>query len=518
MKNNILFLFLIGNISTAFSQNVYSITEFGAKGDDATINTIAIQQAIDKCAAEGGGQVYIPRGIFLSGTITLKSNITLYLSEAATLKGIAATAPFSRNAFIYAEGQEHIAVTGPGKIYGQGEAKVFADDPATGVNTIKGRPMAISFLHCSDIRLKEFTIKNSASWGIKLKECELITVDGISIFSYVVGNNDGIDMIDCNTVKLSNSTFNCGDDAICMKSESKTGVKNVVITNCIAKSGSNAIKMGTAGIGGFEDITISNCALSDTRLSGIAIEMVDGGNINRVTVSNITMHNVNGGLFIKLGKRNGDKPGTLKNIIVSGMIADGIGDWRPDTTASYFKRNHDTKIGMSIVGQPGYLIENILLSNIYLQFAGGGTEADGKRIMPDKPESYPEYNNFGITPAYGMNLKHIKNIQLNGICLDYAKDDGRPALFMEDIEGADISLLRAKIADSAITLIRSKDIRGLYLHDPKPFKSISPLYISFEGIAEDITIMNNGVQKTSSLYNVKEIADTKAIQIINPAK
>jgi hypothetical protein len=375
--------------------------------------------------------------------------------------------------------------------------------------------MAISFLHCRDIKLKEFTILNSASWDIKLKECSFITVDDITIDSKVIGNNDGIDIVDCHNVRLSNSYFDCGDDAICLKSESTTGVKNVVITNCIAKSQSNAIKLGTGSRGAFEDITISNCALSDTRLSGIAIEMVDGGNINRIAISNITMHNVNGSLFIKLGKRNGPTPGTLKNITVSGIVADGIGEWKPDTTAFYHKRSHDSRIGMSIVGHPGYLIENIIISNVYLQFAGGGTLTDAKRVMPDRPEAYPEYNNFGVTPAYGINLKHIRNIQLNTIRLDYVKEDQRPAVFMEDIEDADISLLSAKVSEEATALIRSKDIRGLYLRDPKSSKPVKPLYITFEGIAENITIMSTGDQKINAIYNVKEVANSKEIRVIN---
>lgn len=483
MRTVLLLFIFFATVSIASSQKLYSIADFGAKGDDKTINTSFIQAAIDKCTADGGGQVFFPKGTFLSGTIFLKSNVTLYLSESAVLKGIAATEPFSRNAFIYAERQDNIAVAGPGKIYGQGEAKVFADDPATGTNGVRGRPMAISFLYCNNIRLKEFTIANSASWACKLKECGLISVDDIKIFSYVVGNNDGIDIVDCNNVRLANSIFNCGDDAICMKSETKTGVKNVTITNCIASSGSNAIKMGTGSVGSFEDITISNCALSNTRLSGIAIEMVDGGHINRIAVSNITMHNVNGSVFVKLGKRKGDQPGSLKNIVISGIVADGIGEWRPDTTVAYFKRHHDSRIGMSIVGHPGYLIENIILSNIYLQFAGGGTAEDAKRTLPIRAEAYPEYNNFGVTPAYGINLKHIRNIQLSNIRLDYIKEDLRPAVFMEDIEDADITLLRAKISKEAAALIRTKDVRGLYIHDPKS-KSITTAYIQSEGVAE----------------------------------
>jgi len=189
-----------------------------------------------------------------------------------------------------------------------------------------------------------------------------------------------------------------------------------------------------------------------------------------------------------------------------------------DTTVAYFKKHHDPKIGMSITGQPGYLIENVTLSNIYLQFAGGGTLSDAKRVMPDKPESYPEYNNYGVTPAYGINLKHIKNIQLNGIRLDFLKEDARPAVFMENVQDADISLLRAKLTDDAVAMIRSKDTRGLYLHDPKPLKTKKPLYIAFEGITEDITIMGDGEQKLNSIFNVNEVAGTKEIHVINHYK
>jgi hypothetical protein len=170
---------------------------------------------------------------------------------------------------------------------------------------------------------------------------------------------------------------------------------------------------------------------------------------------------------------------------------------------------------MSIVGQPGYLVENVIVSNISLQFAGGGTIADAKRQMPDRPEAYPEYNNYGVTPAYGINLKHIKNIQLNTIRLSYARDDARPALFMEDVEEADISLFRAKIGKEATALIRSKDIRGLYLHDPKPSALTGALYITFEGVAKDITIMSDGLQKIDTIYNSKDVAGNKEIRVIN---
>lgn len=518
MKNLTILVAFVLQYSFSFSQAVYNITDFGAKADDKTNNTTAIQKAIDKCSANGGGRVVIPGGIFLSATIALKNNVTLYLAESAVLKGIASMDIYTRSAFIYASGQDQIGVTGPGKIYGQGENKVFGNiDPAKVVNENKGRPMAISFFKCKSVKLKEFSITNSASWDIKLKECEDITVDDINIRSKVVGNNDGIDIIDCQNVRLANSFFDCGDDAICFKSESKVGVKNVVVANCVITSQSNAIKFGTGSVGAFENVTVSNCTIYDTRLSGVAIEMVDGGIINRINISNITMHRVNGAVLVKLGKRKGGA-GVLRNVAISNIIADGIGEWKADTTASYFKKTFDPRIGMSIVGVEGSIVQNVLLNNIYLQFAGGGTLDDAKRIMPDRAEAYPEYNNFGVTPAYGINVRHVDGIQLNGIRIEYIKRDDRPALFLEDVKNADINLLNANLSENAKALIRCKDVQYVYLHDAKPANVTTALYVNFEGKAEKITIMNNGCLKTNAVYNTSEFTSNKEIQIINAAQ
>ncbi|MFN3379632.1 MAG: glycosyl hydrolase family 28 protein, partial [Runella zeae] len=245
--------------------------------------------------------------------------------------------------------------------------------------------------------------------------CKNVTYDNVHLFSRVVGNNDGLDIVDCWNVVVSNSFFDCGDDCICPKSDSFMGVKNLVVTNCIIKSESNGIKCGTGSIGSFTDITISNCVIYDSRFAGIALEIVDGGTMERIAVNNITMHNVNGGIFVKIGQREGEKPGTIKNISFTNIIADGIGAWRPNTQTYYHKPSEGTKIGMSIVGQPGYCVENVTLSHIYMQFAGGGTLEDVARVMEDKPKVYPEYSNFGITSAYAFNVRHVKGIQFNNV-------------------------------------------------------------------------------------------------------
>jgi hypothetical protein len=170
------------------------------------------------------------------------------------------------------------------------------------------------------------------------------------------------------------------------------------------------------------------------------------------------MRKVNGSLFIKLGKRSGDHPGILRNVTISNLIADSIGLWKPDTVASYYKMAANPKIGISIVGQPGYRVEHITISNVSFQFAGGGEVADRKVVMEDKPEGYPEYTNFGVTPAYGLNLRHVQHIVLRDVQLSTIGEDARPAIFLEDAKQVHIDHLRAQISGKVNTFIRCKEV------------------------------------------------------------
>ena len=500
------------------AQTLFDVTKFGAKGDDRTINTVAIQRAIDECSANGGGNVFIPNGTFITGTVHLKNNVTLYLNEGAVLKGEGDMKAFSsagnnRGAMIYAFQQDNIAISGKGKINGNGNHPAFQSEEK--YDGLPNRPYTILLQECTNVRLKEFTLKNGTFWCIKLLQCNNVTVDDISVISRVVANNDGLDITDCFNTRVANCFFDCGDDAICPKSESPVGVKKLVITNCILTSESNGIKFGTASTGGFEDVAISNCHIYDTRLAGIALELVDGGVFDRIVINNITMHNVNGGLFIKLGHRRGNTPGILRNVMVSNLIADGIGLWQPDTTAFYFKPPKGSpKIGMCIAGQPGYLVENVTLQNIYMQFAGGGTQADAERIMEDMPQSYPEYNNFGITPAYAYNCRHVKNLRLNNLRFEFLKEDVRPALFFEDIEGLDISGFHADISGEASGFIRCKDIKDLFVHNCKPQQVNIPFFL-FEGKMDDVTIMNNDFRKVKKIYSFRNIVSEKEFEVKN---
>ncbi|MEL7589151.1 MAG: glycosyl hydrolase family 28 protein [Prolixibacteraceae bacterium] len=512
-------LFLLSASLAAFAQKSWNVVDFGAKGDGKTVNTQSIQKTIDACNREGGGTVVVPNGTFMSATIYLKSNVSLYLNDGAVLKGVADMNAYKQGyrnnyAFIYAEGQNNIAILGKGTIHGHGEHQVFqSDDPFNG---LKNRPNTIFFAQCTNIKFKDYTLRNGARWCTKLDDCTNVLADGVTVISNAVANNSAFEFDDCHAVRVANCFIDVGDDGICTKSYSGRGVKNVTITNCVIKSMANGLKLGAVSVGSFEDITVSNCTVYDSRFSGIAIFSVDGARIERVNFSNITMHNVNGGIFLKLGARQEytTHPGIIRNIIISNVIADGVGCWRPDTTQSYYKEAFDSRIGVGLAGQPGYRIENVQLNNIYMQFAGGGGKEHAAIVMADLPHTYPEYKNWGITPAYAFNCRHVKDVQFNNVRFDYIKEEKRPAIFFEDAEGIVLNHVYAKVDDEASAFFRCKDVTDMFIHSNKPQPVAAP-FLSFEGNVSDITIMNNDFHRIKQIFVVAEEKIKHEVRLMN---
>ncbi len=520
-----LLLFFVASFSMLNAEN-YNIKDFGAVADGKTLNTKAIQKAIDACAQNGGGQVVIPSGIFMSGTIKLKDNVAIYLEPSAVLLGSPEYEDYEwepygvkggskRRSLIHGRELKNVAVLGRGTVDGNGGHKNFqGKSPFNGIDGGL-RPFPISIANSTNVKIQDITIKDGAFWDMKIDVCNNVFIDGVTVRSRIVANNDGMDIVDCSNVVIANCDVDAGDDGICLKSNTTIGVKNVTITNCIIKSESNAIKLGVASRGGFENITISNCALYDTRLSGIALEMVEGGIMDRIAISNITMHNVNGSIFMKSGRKKGYSPTIFRNVIVSNVVADGIGCWRPDTSVYYHKKEHDQRIGITITGQADCIVENVTLSDIHLQFAGGGTAADAKRPFKDsKADGYPEYNNFGITPAYGINCQYVKNIRFNNVVLDYIEKDVRPAMFFQESENVTLNAIYAKVSDETKAYVRFINQQGAFILNCKPVSGKAP-FCSFEENAKNITIQNNDFSSIKGAYVKSEEISVKSIKMIN---
>ena len=471
------------------AEPVFDIRQYGAVGDGTTLNTAAIQQAIDACTEAGGGRVLIPNGTFLTGSILLKDNVSLYLAPSAVLLGSPEIKDY-RWSLVGARNASNVGIEGRGTINGNGDHENYRSEEK--YDGLRGRQHMIQFMNCKHVRLRDFQAINSMCWCVVVTNCDFASIDGLFVRTKVNANNDGIDITDCHDTRVSNCIIDSEDDGLCLKSSSDRMVKRLTITNCQIKSECNALKFGTASVGGFEDVTISNCIITDTRLSGIALEVVDGGRMDRITIDNITMNNVNGTILIKLGLRQGEKP-VLRNVSISNVIADGLGAYQPSEDAHFGNDVKDTRVGVGIMGQPGLPLENVVLRNMTLRFAGDCEEKDAKidDFTDRRPTGYPEYNtNFGITPAYGINCRHIDGLRLENITLSMAKPDARAAIHLQDVRAARLDGPRIQVSEQAPASVRIKDSNDVIVSGGKSQSNTVP-FISFEGTVQNISLLNN---------------------------
>jgi len=458
------------------TEGEYDITKYGAIADGKTLCTDAIQKAIDACSDNGGGVVCLPAGRFISGTIALRSGVTLNLLAGCTLLGStdlkdyppyvqafrSYTDNYTDKSLIYAEKVEHIAITGRGVIDGQG---------ATFEGPYKVRPYMIRIIECNDVTVQDVKIINSPMWVQHYLACEDVRIDGITVKSLVNHNNDGIDIDCCRRVTISNCNILSGDDAIVLKSTADPICRDVVVSNCVLSSRCNALKMGTESNGGFQNIVLSNCAIYDTRLAGVALEIVDGGIMDGVMVSNITMRNVGAPIFVRLGNRarpfkaNMKKPtiGKLRNVTINNIEATGAGP-----------------TGCAISGLPGAFIENLTLNNLRLFFSGGGTKAEADREVPEKANSYPEYSMFGRLPAYGLYCRHVRGLKLVNLQLGADKNDSRHAVVFEDVESGTIEGLESTFTQGSRSILGFKNISNIIIRACRP-PAGTDVFLQLEG-------------------------------------
>ena len=433
----------------------YNVRDFGAIGDGSALETHALQAAIDACAQAGGGTVLLPPGTYRAGTLFLKSHVTLSLENGATLRGSANlddypkripsvrsyTDEYTERSLLYGEGLENIAITGQGVIDGQG---------ARFKGSYKVRPYLIRMIACRNVCVKDITLKDSPMWVQHYLACDGVYIDGIRVQSRCNGNNDGIDIDGCQQVRIANCEISSGDDAIVLKSTLDRPCRNVVITNCLLTSLCNAFKLGTESNGGFKDIALNNCVIYDTNIAGIALELVDGGTLDGVNISNVVMRNTKGAIFIRLGNRARPfaagmaKPGQgkLRNIKISGIQADGA----------------DT-IGCSVTGLPDALAENITIADIRIRFAGGVGPEIATRAVPEVAEKYPEHGMFNVLPAYGFYCRHVRGLRFSHVQLECVKPDGRPSLLCDDVEDLAVQDWDAAATSTARSVMHFRNVR-----------------------------------------------------------
>jgi hypothetical protein len=486
MKNSLLtFLLLFASIAGFSQQKAYVVTRYGATGDGITLNTKSIQHAIDAAGQNGGGTVIIPDGHFVTGPLILQSGVTLHLADKAFLLG--STDPYDypymrevliknslkthfTGALIQAVNQKNISITGNGTIDGQGRRLALAIDSLfyTGkLDTIYynlrrkrpyRRPGNFKFTGCENIRISGINLKNAASWVQTYTQCDHVNIDHIRVESDAYWNNDGIDIVDCAHVRITNSFVNSADDGICLKSETAGHLNDsIYIADCTVRSSASAVKFGTASVGGFKNVTIKNIRVFNTFRSAIALESVDGGILENITVDGIFAVNTGNPIFIRLGHRNiRGQVGSLRNVTIKNVYVEvpfGRPDKDYDLRGPALKFFHNP-FPSSITGIPGHPVENVRLENIHISYPGKGN--DGLAVLPlyrlkDIPEAadeYPEFSMFGELPAWGIYVRHVRGLTMENISMKARAKDYRPACVFDDVSALDLNNFKVSEEDT----------------------------------------------------------------------
>jgi polygalacturonase len=485
------------------ANDIFNVRAYGATGDGKTLDSQAVNRAIDAAAAAGGGVVLFPAGSYLCFSIHLRSEVQLHLLQGSTIVAADSPQPGDRtgysggvydaaepitawdayqdyghnhwhNSLIWGENLHNLSIIGPGLIWGRGLSN--GRDRAGGGSIFVAEQAgvgnkAISLKNCHNVILRDFSVLKGGHFGLLLTGVDNLTIDNLKIDT----DRDGIDIDCCQNVRVSNCTVNSPwDDGICPKSSYALGyarpTRNVTISNCwvtgdyelgsvldgtfkrfaenerVPRTG--RIKCGTESNGGFINIAISNCVFEGCQ--GYALESVDGALMEDITITNTTMRDLaSGPIFLRLGSRlRGPKEsthvGTMKRILISNLIC----------------HNAPRNFCSILSGIPGYPIEDVKLSDIYVESPGGGTAESG-RIQPSEFENkYPEPNMFGPTPAFGFFLRHVQHIEMSHVEIAVKAADARPAFYLADVQTADFFAVSApRSIDGAFALNDVKDLR-----------------------------------------------------------
>jgi polygalacturonase len=485
---------------------LFDVRAFGATGTGKQLDTSAVNAAIQAAAGAGGGMVVFPAGTYLCFSIRLKSNVQLFLAQGAVVQAAASPLPDQatgelggvydaaepktsydayqdyghnhwHNSLIWGEDLHNIGISGPGLIWGKGlsfggwvKEEKRGDYPLYDTAQPGVGNKAIALKNCRNVVFRDFSILKGGWFGLLLSGVDNLTIDNLTIDT----DRDGIDIDCCKNVHVSNCTVNSPwDDAICPKSSYALGyaraTENVTITGCTVTGAyelgtllegshnriastrvaprTGRIKCGTESNGGFKNIAITNCVFDGC--SSLTLESEDGALCEDIVISNITMRDlVYGPLFFRLGgrlrgPRGSTEVGALRRILVSNIV-------------SY---NSDASIGCILSGIPGFPIQDIKISNFYMEHKGGGSVEQAKLVPPEQIDKYPDPGMFGAMPAQGFFLRHIRNLEMSHVEIAPMTPDARPAFVLTDVTRADFLAVTAPCDPAAFALHSVADFR-----------------------------------------------------------
>ncbi len=492
------------------------VRDFGAKGDGATKDTKAIQAAIDK-ASTAGGAVTLSPGKYVSGTIHLRSNVSLRIEQGATLVFspddgdfdpyeelpyhmnappkkqesqvgfVTRTLPERRRlsappayddtettyfhyALLSGDGVHNVAIEGPGSI--------DSNRPK------RGGPKPIAIKNSEWISVRGITIRNAPNYNISFAGTDHIEVEGVTLIN---GFADGVDFDGCHYARITNSYIDAWDDAVCPKASWALGkarsTEHLVVANCVLRTSCAHFKFGTETAGDLRDVSVSNCVMlgrdvGRKALGGIAIESVDGANIDGVVVSNISMEDVIAPIFIRLGNRGRgmDKPapGSIKNISIQNVVA------------------RRAALASTVTGVEGGRVQNVTIDGLNVTAAGGiaAREID----VPEVPAKYPDPDLFGELPALALYARHVDGFTLRNFKVHAAEPDGRPAVILDDVTRLEMSGFDSTNVPPHQPMLVLKNIAGALLYGNR-LSSAADVFLSvLGGNSKDIALRGNDLR------------------------
>lgn len=518
----------VGHIAHAESlvptaaEAIFNVRTYGATGDGKTVDTPAINKAIEAVASAGGGTLVFPAGTYICFTIRLRSRVDLYLSRGCTILAADSPKPGEStgynggaydpagppqlwedyqdyghnhwaNSLFYGEGISDFSIIGPGLIHGKGLSHGTATQRAGYTSFVAEQAgvgnKAIGLKNCHNVLLRDFSVLHGGHFAVLATGVDTLTIDNLLIDT----ERDGFDIDCCHNVRVTNCTVNSpSDDAICPKSSYALGyartTENVTIANCFVTGayelgslingtwkksatgrGNGRIKLGTESNGGFRNIAISNCVCEGSK--GVAIETADGAVVEDIAISNITLRDTDDApLFLRLNRRNRGPaetmhPGALRRILISNIV-------------SYNSSSFKSSI---LSGIPSNLIEDVKLSNCYFGNMGLPMTVDRRPNakpfpawqtiqVPEIEDAYPDPNRFGPIPASGIFVRHLKNLEMSHIEVASSAPDPRPAIWLQDVHRADFFAITAP---------------------PKPnfvLRNVTDLRIFWSRAAKDVTL------------------------------
>ena len=409
------------------------------KEKDNICVTEKLQTAIDE-ASKMGEELVVSRGVYVVGTLFLRSNLKLKLEKGAVILGSGEFSDYSEDvdlftdavdhkrgrSLVYAENAENVEIYGEGIIDGRGALFSSAHPKHD------ERPFLVRILNSKNIRIRGITLKNPAAWTLHMLGCDGALIEGVYIHSRVNANNDGIDVDSSCNVSIKDCIIDSGDDAICLKSTYNKPCRNIKVSGCTITTNWAGFKVGTESVGDYENISFEDSFIYDCNGCAIKLCPVDGASLKGLTVRNIRLENATGPIFIANGSRmrvyhEGHKksePGSISDVLIENVHGSCI-----DAIGTVYKGEAwgNAKTCVCISGTKENAVRNVTLKNISLRMAGGVTEYE-EREVPEMGDRYPEFHNFGVLPACGLYIRHAENVKCESVNFKFEKEDIRPEI------------------------------------------------------------------------------------------